>query len=205
MRGGLGRSARAREAMSAEGVRARLQQAAREWLARRGVERELVRCSAELGMPGMASGVGAGVAACAAGGGGGGCGGEGDGGGGKSSGGGQGQGSGGGGGGQGPWARTVSSGPPWRGRSRSGRLAGKERSARCSAASDGRGGRATSRRSGTPLHKWSSLGLASSQQISTRWSRSGEAGAAIRDAGEARGGAGEANGMGSDAHVDKCR
>ena len=52
MRGGLGRSARAREAMSAEGARARLQQAAREWLARRGGERELVRCSAELGMPG---------------------------------------------------------------------------------------------------------------------------------------------------------
>ena len=52
-----------------------------------------------------------------------------------------------------PCARTVSSGPPWRGRSRSGRLAGKERSARCGAASDGRGGRATSRRSGTPLHK----------------------------------------------------
>ena len=52
MRGGLGRYARAREVMSAEGARARLQQAEREWLARRGVERELVRCSAELGMPG---------------------------------------------------------------------------------------------------------------------------------------------------------
>eukprot|EP00966_Prymnesium_polylepis_P046048 1066354-Prymnesium_polylepis.1 len=41
-----------RKAMSAELARARLQQAARGWLARRGVERGLARCLAEWEVPG---------------------------------------------------------------------------------------------------------------------------------------------------------